>query len=314
MRLDEAGQDFQKAVEADPRSAKAHLSLGVIYLFRYQNGVGKPVDLPDDYLNRIKKLPPGSPPPALPPRSLLGRSPNRIAQISGQNSTNGAMAEEYLKKALELEPLNEQSMEYLGALYFWWRDPATENWARRDDARRWYARLLEINPRHRFANYVCGVIDFDSSFKIIRSTPGFPRPLANDESGRSLRAKVDPLLKVSAQNFLRSLEIDPANSDAMIYLGYVRSDEAYIAESPHESARLRTEATDWYDKADQTKEAHAKTTGQPWPPGEKATATFVRVPGRAAPIPAFPPDSRLMIPPAPLPPPPPPPLPPDFRR
>jgi hypothetical protein len=72
------------------------------------------------------------------------------------------MAEEHLKKALELEPLNEQAMEYLGALYFWWRDPATKNWVRRNDARRWYSRLLEINHRHRFANYICGVIDYDS--------------------------------------------------------------------------------------------------------------------------------------------------------
>ena len=39
MRIDEAGQDFQKAVEANPHSAKAHLSLGVIYFFKYLNGV-----------------------------------------------------------------------------------------------------------------------------------------------------------------------------------------------------------------------------------------------------------------------------------
>ena len=37
MRLDEAGNDFRKAVETNPDSAKAHLSLGVIYLFQYQN-------------------------------------------------------------------------------------------------------------------------------------------------------------------------------------------------------------------------------------------------------------------------------------
>jgi Tfp pilus assembly protein PilF len=41
MRLDEAGQDFHRAVEADPDSAKAQLSLRVIYLFQYQNGVAE---------------------------------------------------------------------------------------------------------------------------------------------------------------------------------------------------------------------------------------------------------------------------------
>jgi hypothetical protein len=52
----------------------------------------------------------------------------------------------------------------------------------------------------------------------------------------------------------------------MIYLGYVRSDEAYVAESPDESARFRAEAADWYRKADQAKEAHARATGQPCRP------------------------------------------------
>jgi hypothetical protein len=63
-------------------------------------------------------------------------------------------------KALELKPQYEQAMEYLGALYFWWRDPAPitkdlraiilrqQRWARRDDVRQIYTRIAEINPRH----------------------------------------------------------------------------------------------------------------------------------------------------------------------
>jgi hypothetical protein len=39
----------------------------------------------------------------------------------------------------------------------------------------------------------------------------------------------------SAANFLRSLEIDSNNSDAITYLGFVKSDEAYIAESMDDS-------------------------------------------------------------------------------
>jgi tetratricopeptide (TPR) repeat protein len=312
MRLDEAGQDFQKAVEADPHSAKAQLSLGVIYLFQYQNGVAEQPDLPDDFLDRLKDLPPGSPVPTPTPPLPSGRNANRTAQITQQNSTNGAMAEEHLKKALELEPRHEQAMEYLGLLYFWWRDPATEGWARRDDARQIYTRIAEVNPRHRFATYVCGLIDYEKAFAIIRSTKGFPRPLADEESRRSLRAKVGPLLEDSAANFLRSLEVDPTaaaerqlvGSDlgAMTSLGHVRSDKAYIAESTDESTRLRAEATEWYHKVWKIMEADAKATGQPWPPGDTATITFDRLPGEP-PIPPFPPDADFMIPPAAPPPP-----------
>jgi hypothetical protein len=92
----------------------------------------------------------------------------------------------------------------------------------------------------RFANYVCGLIDYQKACNIIRSTKGFPRRrLADEESRRSLRAQVGPLLTDSAANFLRSLEIDPNNSDAMTSLGHVRSEQGYIAESTDESARFR---------------------------------------------------------------------------
>jgi tetratricopeptide (TPR) repeat protein len=201
MRLDEAGEDFQKAVEATRFTGRSRFSQRSI------------TGVTSSY--HTAPLP-------------LGTSAKRTAQITQRNSTNGAMAEEHLKKALELEPRDEQAMEYLGLLYFWWKDPATENSARRDDARQIYTRIAEINPRHRFATYVCGLIDYETAFAIIRSTKGFPRP-TDEERRRSLRAEVGPLLKESAASFLRSLEVNPNSISAMKSLGDVRSDEAYIA-------------------------------------------------------------------------------------
>jgi tetratricopeptide (TPR) repeat protein len=298
MRLDEAGQHFRKAVEVDLRSAKAHLCLGVIYLFQYQNGVAvqnDPLRVPDES-GCLRPLTPAE---------VEAEAEKERAQIAEQNATNAPNAEEHLKNALELEPRYEQAMEYLGALYFWWRDPATAGLgARHDDARQMYTRIAEINPRHRFATYVCGLIDDQKASAIIGSIRGFPRrPLADEESRRSLRAKVAPLLKDSAANFLRSLEIDPNNSDAMTSLGHVRSRQAYIAESTDESARFRAEADEWYGQVYQSWEADAKATGQPWPPGDTATIIFDRAPGKP-PIPSFPPDARFMVPPSAPPPPP----------
>ena len=302
MRTAEAAQDFQKAVEADPHSVRAQLSLGVIYLFQYQNGLTEPLDRMDDA---------SSAPRRLTGEELAAKAEKRRAQIAEQNATNASKAEEHLKQAVQLDPRYEPAMEYLAALYFWWRDPASdmwELWARRDDARYWYARIAEHNPQHRYAHYACGVIDYQKAFVLIRSTPGW-RHLADENTRRSLRAKVGPLLDDSAANFLRSLEIDPNNADAMTYLGRVKSDEAYIAESMDDAARLKVEAADWYRKVDHIKVAH-KATGQPWPPtGNKAAISFKRISGKP-PTPSFPPDARFMMPPAP---PPPPPLPPGFK-
>jgi hypothetical protein len=108
-------------------------------------------------------------------------------------------------------------MEYVAALYFRWLDPANERPQRRDEARQWYLQILQVNPQHKFANYVLGVIDYEKAFAITRSVPGFPRPIADAESRRSLRSNVGGMLYDSAANFLRSVEIDPNNSDAMTY-------------------------------------------------------------------------------------------------
>ena len=297
MRLDEAGQDFQHAVEVDPHSAKAQLSLGVIYVFQYQNGVALQSAPLLDERGDVRPLT---------PEEVEAEAEKQRAQIAEQNATNGPSAEEHLKKALELELGHEQTMEYLAALYFWWRDPATAGLGPRHDvALQMYTRIAEINPRHRFANYVCGLIDYQKAFNIIRSILGFPPGrLADEESRRSLRAKVGPLLTDSAANFLRSLEIDPNNSDAMTSLGHVSSEQAYIAESTDESARLTAEAAEWYRKVYQSWEADAKATGQPWPPDEdNAAIIFERAPGNP-PTPSFPPDARFMVPPSAPPPPP----------
>jgi tetratricopeptide (TPR) repeat protein len=305
MRVAEAAQHFEKAVEVDPHSVKAQLSLGVFYLFQYQNGLAEQVDRMDDA---------SSGPRRLTREEIDAKAEKRRAQIAQQNATNAPRAEEHLKQAVQLDPRYEPAMEYLAALYLWWRDPASDIWdlwARRDDARCWYARIVEHNPQHRCAHYACGVIDYQKAFVLIRSTtPGFPRPLADKKARRSLRAKVGPLLEDSAASFLRSLEIDPNNSGAMTYLGFVKSDEAYIAENMDDSAQLRAEAADWYRKVDQIRAAHAKATGQPWPPGNTGAITFKRIPGKP-PIPSFPPDAQFMMPPAP---PSPPPLPPGFKR
>jgi tetratricopeptide (TPR) repeat protein len=185
MRMADAAQDFQKAVEADPHSAKAHLSLGAIYLFQYQNGVAEQAVEMDDARSGPRRLTPAE---------VAAKAEKRRDQIAEQNATNAAMAEEHLKQAVQLDPGCEPAMEYLAALYVWWRDPAGpmsvwgELWARRDDARHWYARLAELNPEHRteFSAAHAGVTK--------RATA---RQNVVRRSGRSARARARSLAPLS---------------------------------------------------------------------------------------------------------------------
>jgi hypothetical protein len=104
----DAAQDFEKAVAADPHSARAHLRLGVIYLFQYQNGVAQLPD-PSSYAGEDRSLTRGRD---------QARAEARRAQVAEQDATNGVKSEEHLTRTLELEPRCELAMEYLAALYF----------------------------------------------------------------------------------------------------------------------------------------------------------------------------------------------------
>lgn len=305
MATAEAGQCFEEAVAVEPGFARAHLCLGAIKFFEYQNGISIQPDLPQDYLDTLKDWKPGSPPP--PPPNIRPLDPAaKRARIAEQNSTKGAEAEKHLKRALELEPHSEPAMEYLAALYFRWLEPANQRPERRDEARQWYAHLLETNPQHRLANYVLGVIDYEKASAIIRSARGFPHPLTDKNDRQSLRAQAGPLLAESARNVLRSLEIDPNSGNAMTYLILIRSDQAYIAETKEDAALAKAEADWWRHKLDEIMAARARAAGQPWPPySQSAAITFTRTPNAGKPaIPSFPPDPQCLISLAPPPPPP----------
>src|SRR5437868_10018146 len=117
FQLAEAAQDFEKAVAADPGSMEAHLCLGVVSLFLYQNGVG---DARQKFFHVLDRQRPLSHAEA---DTELNRTQALIAE---QNSTNGKRAEENLQQALQLDGKNKLAMEYIAALYHTWLDPTSD--------------------------------------------------------------------------------------------------------------------------------------------------------------------------------------------
>ena len=100
----------------------------------------------------------------------MDRTRSRIVE---QNATNGKRAEENLQYALQLDPQNKLVMEYLAALYYAWMEPtANSMWTGRRsrlvDAQHCYGRLLEVDAKHKFANYVCGVMDWQRAYDVMR--------------------------------------------------------------------------------------------------------------------------------------------------
>ena len=163
LHLDEASVYFEKAVTAASQSFEARLSYGVICLFEYQNGIT----------------------PATPELLL----PFKIVE---QNATNGKRAEGSFRRALELEPRN--------ILYRVWSDMGSwgdTRLSRLADAQHWYKQILETYPEHEFANYVCGVIDWQRAFELLQAS-GYPCPLPNEAARQALHSRVTPLLDEAA--------------------------------------------------------------------------------------------------------------------
>src|SRR4051812_36610151 len=134
LRMAEAAQHFEKAVAIDPHSAETQLSMGVIRLFQYKNGVSEArndTDLADDNGGNWTA------------EQWQARAEKRRAQMAQQNTTNAASPEQHLMRALELELRSQTGIEYLASLYYCWLDPTTEAYARHNYAKRWYERLLQ---------------------------------------------------------------------------------------------------------------------------------------------------------------------------
>jgi hypothetical protein len=89
MRTGEALQHFARAVAADPYLAKAHLSLGAIYLFQYQNGIAWRPNLSEG---------PGESHKTVLRERDQARAETRRAQIAEQNVTNATTSEKHLRR------------------------------------------------------------------------------------------------------------------------------------------------------------------------------------------------------------------------
>ncbi len=282
MNLAEAFVHFEKAVAADPQSIEAQLCYGAVCLFQYQNGIAGAI--PQFLLD-----PSGEPWPEEDMKTEVQRIRDLITH---ENATNGKRAEEHLWRAVHLDPRNVLATEYLAQLFFAWSDNGTDGWggtrqSRLPEAKHWYQRILEIDPQHKFAHYVCGVIDWTRAFEVVQSSGSYPRPLPSEEARQSLHSHVALLLDQAVRNLSRSAEIDPGAWRPMSYLVQVMRLQAYVAATEDEAALASSGAEDLTRWVNRILEPQSKS-------GANGTVTFDRVLQTSKP--RFPPDPRSMIP------------------
>ncbi|MBV8820207.1 MAG: hypothetical protein JO022_17735 [Acidobacteriaceae bacterium] len=250
-RFTEAAEHFEKAAATDPESAQAHLALGAARLTLYRRRPS-PVST---YLFATRDFS---------ERELAVHQENEKAILDEQNATNWRFAENSLKRANQLEPENSLIVEYLCALYFYWKDPLDKD-DRVNEAKQWLERLLELEPQHKYANFQCGLVLMAKARKLLpnygRFPPGPELDLPSD------RMKARPLLEEANQHLERALALHGEQTAASFLLDDVTSMQAYI-EDPDLAARdLRHKLGESFNRHVQGKKTDTQAA-------DSATITF----------------------------------------
>jgi len=251
QRFTEAAEHFEKAAATDPRSAQAHLALGAARLTLYQRRPS-PVST---YLFAT---------PDFSERELAVHQENEKAILTEQNSTNWPLAEKSLKRANQLEPENSLIVEYLCALYFYWKDPLDKD-DRANEAKQWLERLLELEPEHKYADFQCGLVLMSKARKLLPNYGRFPQGPDPDLPSDAMQAR--PFLEEAKQHLERALALHGQQTAASFLLDEVVSMQAYI-EDPDQAARdLRHRLEESFNKHLQDRETETQAA-------DSATITF----------------------------------------
>jgi Tfp pilus assembly protein PilF len=121
-----------------------------------------------------------------------------------------------LRKVLQEESRNGIAIRSIALLLF------SQN--KYTDARQWYEKALEVNPRDKIALYSLGAIAWNEAYPAVqsaRSRSGMasdePRPIRNGRVRGEVRAKYLESVKAGMDNLSKALEVDKDYLDAIAY-------------------------------------------------------------------------------------------------
>jgi tetratricopeptide (TPR) repeat protein len=187
--------------------------------------------------------------------------------MSDDNLQMAKAAKENFLKVLEQDPKNEVALASMASLNYQEvsgiRDP-DQRMAKLDEARQWYQKLAEVNPKNKEAFYSLGVIAWAKWYPAIGTArantgmrPEDPGPLKDKKVREQLRAKWSPTVAEGIKGLEKALDIDPNYDDAMAYLNLLHRERADLADTPEEYRKDIDTADMWLQKALDTRKQKA---------------------------------------------------------
>ncbi len=228
-RYPEAVERFKTAVELDPTFPTARLYLATAYMSQYIPGAESPENL-------------------------------QMAKAAKDN----------FLKVLDQDPKNSVALASLASLNYNEAGSIQDKdkkFQKLDEARGWYAKLSQADPKNKEAFYSLGVIAWAKWYPAIGAArvaagmkPEDPGPLKDKKAREELRAKYSQTIDDGIKNLNHALDIDKNYDEAMAYLNLLYRERADLAETQDEYRKDIDTADMWLQKALDTRKSKASTT------------------------------------------------------
>jgi Tfp pilus assembly protein PilF len=207
----QAVEMFEKAVQLDPNFPTARLYLAMAYYMQYIPGAESPENqqMADHALEQFQKV-------------LAQEPKNDVATQSIAsiyfNEKKWDDAEQWYKKATEINPKNKEGFYTLGVIA----------WSR------WYKPWAEARAK-------------------LGMKPEDPGPIKDKKVKEELKTQYLPVISAGLDNLQKALEVDKEYDDAMAYVNLLIRERADLDDSVDEYKKDVETADNWVQKAMQMK-------------------------------------------------------------
>jgi Tfp pilus assembly protein PilF len=183
---------------------------------------------------------------------------------SDENNNMAKAAEATFRDVLKDDPRNTTAIAYLASLFL--------NEKKWDEARSWYDKLTDVDPKNAVGYYSKGFIAWSQWYPAegtARAMLGMkledPGPIKDKKVKEELKAKYQPIIQDGLKNLDMALQVDPEYDDAMAYENLLVREGADLCDTKEEYEKQIKIADDWMQKALDTKkmknEKKQKTAG-----------------------------------------------------
>jgi len=222
-KYSEAVDDFQEAINLDPKNPNARVYLATAYMMQWIPGAVSPENV-----------------------QFATRAKDEFGKVLNQDPNNSVALASLASLAFnEADPL-----------------PLDQKMAKLDEAAGWYTKLVTADPKNRDGYYSLGAIAQKKFYPALMTArvdanmkPDEPGPLKDKKAKAELSAKYSTVIDDGVKNLQKALDIDPESDDAMAYMNLLIRERADLADDKDAYKKQVEEADNWLQKALDTKKA-----------------------------------------------------------